>query len=358
MIRVTKPFLPPIHEYQRLVQEIWDREYLTNDGPVVRKLEDRLNAYLGTDYISLVTNGTIALQLAIKALELEGEIITTPFSYVATTSSIVWENCTPIFADIDQDTFNISPNNIEKLITKRTSAIIATHVFGNPCEIDTIQQIADKYNLKVIYDAAHCFASQYKEKSIFSYGDISTASFHATKIFHTVEGGAVFSSTEALKTCIDYMRNFGHDGPAKFNGVGINGKNSELHAAMGLTVLNHIDEILETRKRQSEYYTQKLSNLPIHFQRINEDADQFNYAYFPIVLKKEGIINNVIHALEENNIYPRRYFYPSLSELEYVNGHCPVSDYVSEQILCLPLYHTLSMEEQDQIIFTLRTVLS
>ncbi len=357
MIPVTKPFLPPIEEYQDLLKEIWNREYLTNDGPVVKALEEKLNNYLGTKNVSFVSNGTIALQLAIKALDLKGEIITTPFSYVATTSSIVWENCKPVYADINPSTFNIDPAKIEEQITNNTTAILATHVFGNPCEVEQIQSIAKKYNLNVIYDAAHCFASGYKGASIFTYGDVSTASFHATKIYHTVEGGAVFTNNNDLHSRINYMRNFGHDGPAKYNGVGINGKNSEFHAAMGIAVFSYIDEILQTRKHQSQFYIEGLSDLPIKFQQINKDVAGFNYAYFPIVLENEEQNIRLIKTLEANNIYPRRYFYPSLSSLEYVEGNCPQSDSISKRILCLPLYHTLTKGNQEKIISTIRSSL-
>ena len=357
MILVTKPFIPPIEEYHQYLAKIWDKEYLTNDGPLVQDLEQKLQQLLDVPFVSYVSNGTIALQLGIKALELSGEIITTPFSYVATTSSIVWENCEPIFADINAETFNIEPSNIERLITPKTSAIIATHVFGNPCDIDAIQQIASKYNLKVIYDAAHCFGSQYNNKSIFSYGDISTASFHATKLFHTVEGGAVFCSNKELHSRINYSRNFGHDGPGQFNGVGINGKNSELHAAMGLAVIKHIDDILYKRKIQSEYYVEKLHDSEVSFQHINTSVTDFNYAYFPLVFKTESVLLRVISALESKQIFPRRYFYPSLTKLEYVKGDCPMSDDISSRILCLPLYHNLSFQDQDLIISTIKEVI-
>ena len=237
MIPVTKPFLPPKEEYEDFLRGIWSRNWLTNNGPLVNELELRLKEYLKVKHLLYLSNGTIALQIAIKALGLKGEIITTPFSYVATTSSIVWENCKPVFVDIDPKTLNIDPEKLETAITKKTTAILATHVYGNPCDIEAIQAIADKHHLKVIYDAAHCFGTKYKGKSVFEYGDVSTTSFHSTKIFHTVEGGAVFTKDPSMLKRMAYMRNFGHDGPEKFNGVGINGKNSEFHAAMGLVNL-------------------------------------------------------------------------------------------------------------------------
>ncbi len=212
MIPVTKPFLPPREEYETLLRGIWDREYLTNNGPLVQELEEKLKEYLGVPYNLFLTNGTIAIQIAIKALGLRGEIITTPFSYVATTSSIVWEDCTPVFVDIDAHTLNIDPALIEAAITEKTSAILATHVFGNPCNVDAIQAIADKYQLKVIYDAAHCFGTLYQGQSVFNFGDVSTTSFHATKLFHTIEGGAVFCKDKAVQERMKFIRNIWHDG--------------------------------------------------------------------------------------------------------------------------------------------------
>src|SRR5690606_27065948 len=241
MIPVTKPFLPKVEEYDKYLASIWERQWLTNNGPLVNEFELKLKEYLDVNHLLYVSNGTIALQIAIKALELSGEIITTPFSFVATTSSIVWEGCKPVFVDIDSETFNIDPRKIESAITPSTSAILATHVYGNPCDIDAIQKIADKYNLKVIYDAAHCFGTKYKGKSVFDYGDISTTSFHATKLFHSIEGGAVFTRCPELLKKMSFIRNFGHNGPSDFKELGLNGKNSEFHAAMGLCNLNYVD---------------------------------------------------------------------------------------------------------------------
>jgi dTDP-4-amino-4,6-dideoxygalactose transaminase len=257
------------------------------------------------------------LQIAIKALDLKGEIITTPFSYVATTSSIVWEGCEPIFVDIDQETLNIDPSKIEAAITGKTTAILATHCFGNACDIDAIDTIAKKHNLKVIYDAAHCFGTKYNGKSIFEYGDISTSSLHATKLMHSVEGGLVVTKDAELLKKMAYMRNFGHDGPEKFNGVGINGKNSEFHAAMGLAVLYDIDLILEKREEQSVFYDQKLMNMSVGKQKIEEGCS-FNFAYYPIIFESEEICLASKEALEVNEIFPRRYFYPSLECRENV----------------------------------------
>lgn len=350
MIPVTKPFLPAIDEYTLLLKGIWERQWLTNQGPLVIELEKKLQEYLKLENLVYVNNGTIALQLAIKALDLKGEIITTPFSFVATTSSIVWEGCTPVFADIDSNTCNIDPNKIEALINKNTSAILATHCFGNACDIDAIQKIADQYKLKVIYDAAHCFGTLYKGKSIFEYGDISTTSFHSTKLFHTIEGGAVFTRDKEQVLKLKRMRNFGHDGPEKFNGVGINGKNSEFHAAMGICNLKHIVSILANRKLQYENYLNLLLSENYQFLTI-QDHCQFNFAYFPMFFKDEDTLLRVKNKLEENAISPRRYFYPSLDTLEYLNlkVRLPISDQKSKTVLCLPLYYELKLEDQIRI---------
>jgi dTDP-4-amino-4,6-dideoxygalactose transaminase len=352
MIPVTKPFLPPIVEYQKYIDGIWQRNWLTNNGPLVNELELKLKDYLGVPHLLYLSNGTIALQIAIKALELKGEIITTPFSYVATTSSIIWEGCTPIFVDIDSNTLNIDPSKLEAAITPQTSAILATHVYGNPCDIEAIDQIAKKHNLKVIYDAAHCFGTKYQGKSIFNYGDICTTSFHATKLYHTIEGGAVFTQDADLLKKMAYLRNFGHDGPEEFAEVGINGKNSEFHAAMGLANLNHTEDILKSRKNQYITYLEKLNHLKTKAIVIDKYAS-FNYAYFPLILDSESTTLAIINALEGNLIFPRRYFYPSLSAVDIFNKTtsfaCIVSEDISKRIICLPMYFDLSATEIDLV---------
>jgi dTDP-4-amino-4,6-dideoxygalactose transaminase len=349
MIPVTKPFLPPQEEYTNLLKGIWQRQWLTNNGPLVNELELKLKELLGVPHLLYLNNGTIALQIAIKALELKGEIITTPFSYVATTSSIVWEGCKPVFVDIDPETLNIDPSKIEESITPNTSAILATHVYGNPCDIDAIEIIAKKHKLYVIYDAAHCFGTIYKGKSVFEYGTISTTSFHATKVFHTIEGGAVFTNDPELLKKMSYMRNFGHDGPEKFQGLGINGKNSEVHAAMGLVNLNHIEEILESRRHLSLRYDEKLKNLNKQKITLLKNSN-FNFAYYPLILPSEDFLKKVVETLNINWIYPRRYFYPSLDTIPYVEqANVPNCKSISARVLCLPLYYTLTNEEIDFI---------
>lgn len=349
MIPVTKPFLPKEEEYQEYVNSIWERQWLTNNGPLLNDFELKLKEYLDIKHLLFVCNGTFAIQLAIKALALKGEIITTPFSYVATTSSIVWEGCEPVYVDIDKETFNIDPTKIEAAITPRTSAILATHVYGNPCDIDTIQEIADKYGLKVIYDAAHCFGTQYKNKSVFDYGDISTTSFHATKLFHTIEGGAVFTKDPDLLKKMIYIRNFGHNGPDTFEGLGVNGKNCEFHAAMGLCNLKHVDEILEKRKMLSLHYFERLRAIKGVFPKLREE-NGYNYAYFPVLFESEQLRERCMDQLERSKIYCRRYFSPALSTLPYVNAvQMPVCDDVVKRIVCLPLYHSLTFPDLDMI---------
>jgi len=349
MINVTKPFLPPLEEYQKLVAGIWERNWITNHGPLVTELEQKLRDFLGLDHLLYLSNGTVALQIAIKAFELKGEIITTPFSYVATTSSIVWEGCTPVFVDIDAETLNIDTNKIEAAITSATKAILATHVYGNPCDIEAIEGIAAKHDLKVIYDAAHCFGTNYKGRSVFGYGDISTASFHATKLFHTGEGGAVFTNSKEVLDRLAFLRNFGHASPVDFAQVGINGKNSELHAAMGLAVFPYITSILNKRKELSEYYDACLQQSDLRKIKINKDAT-FNYAYYPVIFSNEEKLLQAVTLLQENGITPRRYFYPSLNTLVYVDyKEMKVSEDVSKRVLCLPLYFDLTTADIDLI---------
>ena len=350
MINVTEPFLPDRGSYDRYIDQIWSRKWLTNNGPLVNELELKLKEHLNVDHLLFLTNGTIAIQFAIKALELKGEIITTPFSYVATTSSIVWENCKPVFVDIDAATLNIDSAKIESAITDNTSAILATHVYGNPCNIEAIEAIAKRHGLKVIYDAAHCFGTQYKGKSVLDYGDISTISFHATKLFHSIEGGAVVTKSPELLKKISYLRNFGHDGPYKFAAVGINGKNSEFHAAMGLSNLPYVQEIIDKRKQDSlQYDNMLLGKIPVRRPAITPNT-YYNYAYYPLVFDSEEQLLKVSKALEINGIFTRRYFFPSLSELPYVEKtSLPVTTDLASRVLCLPLYYSLHNTEIDMI---------
>lgn len=349
MIPVTKPFLPPKPEVVKFLDGIWERNWLTNNGPLVNEYELKLKNYLNLDHLLLTNNGTISLQIAIKALNIKGDILTTPFSYVASTSSIVWEGCKPVFVDIDLDTWNIDANKIEEAITPKTSAILATHCFGNACDIDKIEKIAQKHNLKVIFDASHCFGTKYMGKSIFEFGDISTLSLHATKPVHCVEGGLVVTKSHQLLKRMAFMRNFGHDGQEKYNGIGINGKNSEFHAAVGLSVLESADIILKERKNNSIYYNTILENLKVQKLKIQENCN-FNYAYYPIVFENQESALKAQSELLKNEISTRRYFFPLLSELDYVeNRKLPNAKKISDSILCLPLFFGLSFQEQDMI---------
>ena len=354
MINVSKPFLPPQVEYEMALKDIWRRGWLTNNGPLVNELEMNLKERLDLNHLLYLSNGTVAIQLAIKGLDLAGEIITTPFSYVATTSSILWENCQPVFADIDANTLNIDPLSIEASITPKTVAILATHVFGNPCDVDAIDKIAKKHKLKVIYDGAHCFGTTYKGKSLYNYGDVCTTSFHATKIFHTIEGGAVIMQDAELTKKLARMRNFGHDGPERFDGIGINGKNSEFHALMGVINLRYMDEIMAKRKHQAALYDEKLINLAVQPLSILPKTER-NYAYYPVLFQSEAALLKAVNTLNLHWIYPRRYFYPALNKLDYIhNQNCPVCEDISPRILCLPLFHELTDEE---IVFISRLLM-
>lgn len=352
MINVTKTILPPLEEYIVYLQGIWERGHVTNHGPLVLELENKLKQYLDVPYFYFLCNGTIALQIAIKALDLKGEIITTPFSYVATTSSIVWENATPVFVDIDPATLTIDTRKIEKAITKKTTAILATHVYGIPCDVEEIAKIATKHNLSVIYDAAHAFGVKYKGKSILNYGDISTLSFHATKLFHTIEGGGVITGNAELAHKLSYLRNFGHNGPEEFWGLGINGKNSEFNAAMGLCLLPKMDEIISKRKMICEAYDDyfRAKDTPVERPKIPLETS-YNYAYYPILFTSENSLLKTKEKLGENNIFPRRYFYPSLNKLPYLNqkADVPISESIAKRVMCLPLYPDLAENDVERI---------
>lgn len=338
MINVTKTFLPPFEEYNAILKRAWDNNWITNRGELNKELEEKLKEYLQVKNIILTTNGTLPLQIAIKTLGLSGEIITTPFSYVATTAVIVWENCKPVFVDIDPEYLTIDETKIEAAITEKTTAILATHVYGNACNIEAIDKVAGKYNLKVIYDAAHCFGVTYNGQSIFNYGDVSTCSFHATKLFHTGEGGAMFTNDEQLNKELFYHHNFGHKTQLDFHGLGINAKMSELQAAMGLAVLPYIDEIIQSRKEIVQQYLEELKDTGLQFLKIRENSC-WNYSYFPVIFPSGKILEKTASALLKNNIGTRRYFFPSLNKLPYIDsGYFPVAEDISKRILCLPVY--------------------
>lgn len=350
MINVTKTYLPNKEKYQQYVDEIYANGWITNNGPLVQKLEKRLASYLGVKNIVLVANGTVALEIAYRTLEIKGYVITTPFSFVATTSSLVTNGLKPIYADINPKTLNIDPKNIKKSITKNTSAIVPVHVFGNACEIEEIEKIAKENNLKVIYDAAHAFNVRYKEQSILNYGDISTLSFHATKLFHTIEGGALIINDDSLVQKARHLINFGIENKESIPSLGTNAKMNEFEAAMGLCILDEIEIINQKRKDIYAIYEKELSGL-IEFQKKNESST-LNYSYFPIILKDEEDTLKVEKELNKKNIFPRRYFYPSLDTLNYIEPKqvMPYSRDISRRILCLPLYPELDKKTQINII--------
>jgi dTDP-4-amino-4,6-dideoxygalactose transaminase len=340
MINVTQPYLPPYTEYEKYLKMIWERKWLTNHGPLVQELEEKLKNYLGVKHLLYVNNGTIALQIALKVLGLKGEIITTPFSYVATTNCILWEGCKPVFADIKETDFNIDPEKIEPLITADTIAILATHVYGNPCDVQAIEKIAARHNLKVIYDGAHAFGAELNGNPVLSYGDIATCSFHATKLFHTIEGGAIITNDDALAQQMKLYRQFGHIGDDHYS-IGINGKSSEFHAAMGLCLLPMMKEFMEKRKTIAGLYDRFLAGLPM--QRPEAiGGTVYNFSYHPVILDSEERLHRIADLLKEHDIVTRRYFYPSLNNLPQFKGeYCPVSESISVRALALPMYYEL-----------------
>ena len=352
MIPVTKSFIPPIEEYTVQVQRAFDNGWLTNRGELVKELESNLQNYLelGESKILCTNNGTTPLQIALKLLGKGGEVITTPFSYVATTASIVWENCTPVFVDIDPEHLTIDETRIEEAITDKTTCILATHVFGNPCNVEEIDRIAKKHNLKVIYDAAHCFGVKYNGRSIFEFGDISTCSFHATKLFHTGEGGALFTRDPHLYRQAYLAHNFGHTSSLDIDGVGINCKMSELNAAMGLALLPYMDHIRSSRDKLVRNYFELCKELKIGVLKIREHT-LWNSSYFPVIFNNESELLKVQENLKKNGIIPRRYFYPSLDRLNYTKkSKVECAHGISERILCLPNFVGLDFKEQADIM--------
>ena len=350
-IYVTQPSLAPLDEYVMLLKGVWERGILTHNGPLVQQFERELCSKLEIGNFVAVTNGTLALQMAIKALELKGEIITTPFTWIATVSAIKWEGCTPVFCDIEPDTLNIDPAKIEALITEKTVAIMPVHVFGNPCDVDTIDAVAKKHNLKVIYDAAHAIGSTYKGKSILEFGDISATSLHATKLLNTGEGGGCVTTDDELHEKLKRIRFFGHNESKDIVEDGFNGKMTEIHAALGLANLKYYDEVLADRKRKYAMYLEALQNVDgLEFQvcKIGES----NYSYFPLLFPSENELLRVEQHLNDHKIYPRRYFWPSVNTYEKLMEYqqAEISEEISKRVLCLPLYSALSDDEQERII--------
>ncbi len=350
MINVTKAYLGNKSKFLAYVDRIYQSGWLTNHGPLSLALEERLKDYLGVRHVILTNNGTIALQIAYRALGIKGSAITTPFSFVATTSSLQWEGIRPIFADIDPDTWNLNPGEIEARIAPDTSAIVATHVFGNPCDVERIEQIARRHNLKVVYDGAHAFGVRYKDRSVFNWGDISTLSFHATKLFHTIEGGAIVTDDDALAARVRLLCNFGIVDTDIIQGIGINAKLNEFAAAMGLCILDDIESILERRAEISHHYERHLQD---HFQlqRIQPGVSR-NFSYAPIALGDEAQLLASRSQLNKHGINPRRYFYPSLDTLDYLQPQEPQphSRSLSRRVLCLPIYPGLPRKVQNRVM--------
>ena len=350
MINVTKTYLPNKEKYLKYIDEIYENGWITNNGPLVQKLEKELAKYLGVKNIVLVANGTVALEIAYRTLELKGFAITTPFSFVATTSSLVTNQLLPIFTDINPKSLNIDPIKIEEQITKNTSAIVATHVFGNPCNVEDIEIIAKKHKLKIVYDAAHAFDVRYKDTSILNYGDISTLSFHATKLFHTIEGGALIINDDELVEKARYLINFGIKNQEEIPHLGTNAKMNEFEAAMGLCILEDIEKIKNSRKSIYKKYQNEFKDL-VQFQEQNKNSIQ-NYSYFPIIFDSQEQLSKVQKALNKKDIFPRRYFYPSLDTLDYIEPkqECKISRDISKRVLCLPIFYELEEKIQNTII--------
>jgi len=336
-INVTKTYLPPLEEYIQYLERIWASGWVTNNGELVQELEKKLAEYLGVPYVQYVSNGTIAIQLALKALEVEGEVITTPFSYVATVNAILWEHCTPVFVDIEDRTFGIDVEKIEAAINEQTRAILPVHVYGYPCEVVKIQKLAEKHNLKVVYDGAHAFSCELDGVSLLNYGDISTLSFHATKLFHTIEGGAIIAHTPEMAEKIWLLKSFGHRHDDYFM-TGINGKNSEFHAAMGLCLLPRVNNLIQLRRKIFAMYDRYLSGLGLQIPQPGTGL-KYNYSYYPVIFNNEAALLQAMNELKQKQIYPRRYFYPALNRLPFIHGSdCPVAEDISRRVLCLPLY--------------------
>lgn len=353
MLSVTKSYLPPLEDYISYLQQIWSSHELTNGSRLSKLLEERLKKFLNVRHFLYTGNGTISLQIAIKALALKKEIMTTPFSYVATSNSILWEHCKPKFVDIEKHSFGIDASLIEKSIGPDTEAILGVHVYGYPCDVDGIQDVASKHGLKVIYDGAHAMGVQYRGKSLLSYGDISTLSFHATKAFHTAEGGAVITHSDELAERMSLLRNFGHRSD-QYLSEGINAKNSEFHAALGLCNLDHFAENTKIRKHIFELYNQQLEGLPLRILNPNSDLE-YNYSYYVLVFESEPQLLKSMKLLALQSVFPRRYFFPSLNTLSFYEPQsCPVSEDFARRVLCLPLSVYLTEAQVETVCTTLK----
>ncbi|MGB1129428.1 MAG: DegT/DnrJ/EryC1/StrS family aminotransferase [Haloferula sp.] len=353
-LSVTLPFLPPLGDYAGMLEGVWERNQLTNQGPLAQKLEEEIAAKLGIDHpVHTVANGGLGIQIALKALGIKGKVITSPFSYVATTSCPVWGGNTPVFADIEEDSLGINPASVEASIDSDCEAILATHVFGNACDVAALEKIASHHGLALIFDSAHAFGSRYLERSLVDYGDISIVSTHATKVFHTVEGGFVTGRDREALEKVEWMRRFGHDGDEQFHGIAINAKMSELHAAMGLAMMPHFEEVLQARASICDRYLAALQNLDTHSPAMKlRDGLEWNHAYFPVLFESEPALCERLLAMNNAGVYPRRYFHPSLDQALGISAPypLPVSHDISSRILCLPLHHQMTVDDADLVI--------
>lgn len=364
LITVTSPLMPSLDELNVYLQDIWNRKWITNNGHYHKELEKALCEYLDVPFISLFTNGTLPLITALQAMRITGEVITTPFSFVATTHALWWNGIKPVFVDIDPVTCNLDPEKIEAAITPRTTAIMPVHVYGQPCDTKRIQEIADKYGLKVIYDAAHAFGVKVKGESILNVGDMSTLSFHATKVYNTIEGGALVMHDEQTKKRIDYLKNFGFAGETTVVAPGINSKMDEVRAAYGLVNLKQVDKAIEARRRVADTYREALKEIP--GIRFMDDVPgvQHNYAYFPIFVDEAqyGMSRDELYfKMKEHNVLGRRYFYPLISTFSTYRGlesahpdNLPVATKMAEQVICLPMYYGLTDEDLERIVSLIR----
>ncbi len=354
MITVSKTRLPTINQYLKFLRKIWASGWVTNRGELSIRLEKKLEKHLRAKNLLVVGNGTLALLLAFKALGLKDEVITTPFTFPATTNSLLWEGLTPIFADINPETFNIDPIEVEKKITKKTTAILAVHVFGNPCEVEALEKIAKKHNLKLIYDAAHAFGVEYNNKSILDWGDVSILSFHAAKVFQTAEGGAVVAKDKKIYEKIDLMRNHGIQTYDVVVTPGINAKMNELEAAMGLSIIPGLKKELDGRRKiYKEYSFAFKDGSKFKLQKLAEKLTEYNYPYFPVCFSSESVRDRVYEVLLSNDIRARKYFYPPCHELPYLKSksyNLPNATAISHKILCLPLYGSLALKDVKRII--------
>jgi len=364
-IYVTQPFLPPLEEFQPYLEQIWKNKWLTNNGPFHQELEKKLADYLGVKHIALFANGTLALVTALQALRITGEVITTPFSFVATAHSLLWNGIKPVFVDVDPETCNLDPEKVEAAITPHTTAIMPVHVYGKPCGVEEIQKIADIYGLKVIYDAAHAFGVKYKGESLLKHGDLSVLSFHATKVFNTFEGGAIICPDAKMKARIDDLKNFGFHDEVTVVAPGINAKMNELQAAFGLLQLKHIDKAMDRRREIDDLYRKELSSVSGIFCPPLPKDTIYNYAYFPILIEKEYPLSRdeLNDKLRQHGVFPRRYFYPLISEFPMYRGlpsaaksNLPVASKLADQVLCLPIYPALKSEDQQRIIEVIQAI--